>query len=80
MYIADVTNIDTVSTLNMDPTCHARKDILKGLSENNYIHGKHMHLNRVFHQSFQDDNYLGAVINECIANISDVVEDIVFPQ
>ena len=53
VYILDVINAsaDTISRLDMDPTCNIREEMLKDSDENNYMYGKYMHLNRVLNKS-----------------------------
>ena len=45
MQIAHVTNTigNSVSILDLSPTCNISEDIIEGLDENDYIHDKHMH-------------------------------------
>ena len=62
---------DAISRFDVDPTCNISEDILKGLDENDNIHGKHMHSIKVFSQSFLDNADLCTSGGECCANISE---------
>ena len=68
-----------MSRLDMDLTCNVSEDILKGLGENDYIQGKHMHLTRVLIQLLQVNTDLGTAAGKFLKNISEAIEDIVFP-
>ena len=67
------------SKLNMVPTCHISKDILKGLDDNDFIQRRYVHLTRVLNQWLQDDTNLGTGAGECFTNISETTEDIALP-
>ena len=69
---------DAISGLNKDPPYQISVDILKGLDENDFIHVKHMHFNRVLSQLFQANTDLSTSERECFANIKEALEDIAF--
>ena len=81
VHIAGITNtvVNIIDRLDMDPPYNVSKDILKGLEESDYTHGKHVHLTRVFSQLLQDNSELGTSVGECYETISEAVEDIFFP-
>ena len=81
LHIVSITNTVTNATskLDMDPICKVSEKILKGLKENEYIHGEHMHLTRALSYSSKDNSNLSICIGEYFANVSKAVKDVTSP-